>query len=235
MEMSVREFGPGSVLANGAELVGKREEGFVTHSRLFADALASSQTSRQIPGGVTVVFDGTVGDPSTKFFGVMKAELHEGFLKTADLQAEYVDDLFLSPKTKLYKIGLFISDGTQPRPDLPKGWSAIVYDSAMTASNRDAAATYFYSAFLGLDVPDNAAHQVKKFFDETRQFIKKSGLPEADKIDLYNGLYTYLKVDRTPTIQTTRFAEAYMDVDLAEDYLRNMRQQRFPTTRLIKI
>lgn len=234
MDMSIRDFGQGSVLANGMHLLTLRNHDFVQHSRAFADALAASQTSRQIPGGLMVVFDGTLGNPATSFFGVMKAELHDGFVKTDDLQAEFVSDLFLSPKTKLYKIGLFVSDGAVPRPDAPAGWIATVYDSTMTASQRDAAATYFYSAFLGLDIPDNAAQQVKKFFEQTRDFIKRTNLPEVEKVDLYNGLYSYLKLDRGNTVQTSRFAETYLEDELADDYIAHMRQQRFPTAAVAK-
>lgn len=234
MDMSVRDFGVGSVLANGENLLGLRNDAFVQHSRVFADALAAAQTSRQIPGGLMVVFDGTLGNPATPFFGVMKAELHDGFVKTDDLQAEFISDLFLSPKTKLYKIGLFVRDGANPRPPLPDGWHATVYDSTMTASQRDAAATYFYSTFLGLDIPDNAAQQVKRFFEQTRDFIKQANLPEVEKVDLYNGLYSYLKLDRGNTVQTSRFAETYLEDALADDYLAHMRQQRFPTAAVAK-
>jgi hypothetical protein len=86
-------------------------------------------------------------------------------VKTRDLQATFVNDLFLSPKTKLYKIGLFISEGSNPRPTLPQGWSAIVYDSAMTAAQRENAALYFHGRFLGLELPENSAQLVRKFFE----------------------------------------------------------------------
>ncbi|ENN89816.1 hypothetical protein RHSP_80971 [Rhizobium freirei PRF 81] len=234
MEMSVRVHGQGSVLANGVDALATNSDRFAQHSRLFADALASAQTSRQMPGGLVVVFDGTVGNPAAPFFAVMKAELHEGFVKTNDLQAQFVSDLFLSPKTKLYKIGIFISDGAHPRPALPEGWSAIVYDSAMTASQRDNAATYFYSGFLGLDIPVNAAQQVRKFFEETKAFIRAAELAEERRVDLYNGLYVYLKLDQGNIIQTSRFAETYMDEDLAEDYLTHMRRVRFPVAAVAK-
>lgn len=234
MDMTIRSHGQGSVLSNGVQLLASPNPEFVQQSQLFADALANAQTSRQMPGGLMVVFDGTVGTASTSFFGVMKAELHEGFIKTSDLQAQFVSDLFLSPKTKLYKIGIFISDGASPRPELPNGWNAIVYDSAMTASQRDNAATYFYSSFLGLDIPENAAQQVRKFFEQTRTFIKNSNLAEEDKVDLYNGLYSYLKLDRGNTVQTSHFAETFMDVDLADQYLSHMNREGFPTTAISK-
>lgn len=81
MEMAVREHGQGSVIATGADLVPTRNRDFVAHSPAFADALASAQGSRQIPGGLMVVFDGTIGNLPTPFFGLMKAELHEGIIR----------------------------------------------------------------------------------------------------------------------------------------------------------
>ncbi|WP_336945312.1 nucleoid-associated protein [Asaia sp. HN010] len=235
MKMAIREHGAGSVLSMGVDLVGTRlPADFTNVSRAFAHALATAQASRQIPGGLMVVFDGTLGYPETPFFGLMKAELHEGFIKTTDLQAQFVNDLFLSPKTKLYKVGLFVSNGDKPASNLPGGWQAIVYDSAMSAKLRDNAATYFYSTFLGLDIPQDAAQQVKKFFEHTKQFIKGANLPEDEKVDLFNGLYAYLKLDKGSTIQTSSFAEMYMNDDLADDYLLHMRKQHFPIEAISK-
>jgi hypothetical protein len=172
MEMDVLQFGPGSVIALGAAFVGANDHIFIDNSRSLAGGLAAAQGSRQIPGGVVAVFDGTVGFPSTPFFAVMKAELHEGFLKQANLQVSFVDSLFLSPKTKLYKIGFFVSDASPVRPALPGGWSSSVYDNQLSASQREGAATYFHSTFLGLAIPDSARHQVKQFFEKTRGFIR---------------------------------------------------------------
>lgn len=234
MEMSIRQHSVGSAVATGSALGALQDGQFVVASRQFADSLAAAQTSRAIPGGLVVVFDGTIGQPVTPFFAVMKAELHEGFIKTTDLQAQFVNDLFLSPKTKLYKIGIFISDGVQPRQPLPAGWSPIVYDSAMTASQRDAAATYFYSTFLGLDIPLNAAHQIKQFFEKTKTFIATSDLDPEAKVDLFNGLYTYLKLDQGNTVQTSQFADRFMPPDMADGYKRHMRQQHFPTSAVAK-
>lgn len=228
MEMAIRDFGPGSVLAMGTTLIGVSDAEFVQRSRAFADSLAAKQASRAIPGGLVVVFEGTHGHPAVPFFAVMKAELHGGFLKTNDLRAQFVKDLFLSPKTKLYKIGLFTSDGAAARPALPGGWSALLYDSVMTASRRDNAANYFHSSYLGLNIPENAAHRVRQFWEQTRGFIKSARISEEDKVDLYNGLATYLKVDRTPTIQVSRFAQTYMADELAEEYETHMRRERFP-------
>lgn len=226
MEMTIRRYDPGSVLEVGSRIVPSSDSDFLTISKLMADGLADAQRSRQIPGGLVVTFDGRVGHPGRPFFAVMKAELHEGFLKTKDLQATFVDDLFLSPKTKLYKIGFFDHNGT--RAPLPGGWSAVVYDSAMTAAQRDNAAHYFHNDFLGLDIPENSAHRVKQFFDSTRNFIKNSSATDEEKVDLYNSLYTYLKVDRSPTIQVSDFADNYFPDELADAYVAQMHGDHFP-------
>lgn len=228
VDMAIVDHNEGSVIALGAAFLTAREPGFIRNSRLMAEKLAGAQTSRAIPGGLVVVFDGTVGNPRRRFFGVMKAELHEGFLKGADLQATFVENLFLSPKTKLYKIGLFVSDGATPRPNLPEGWMATIYDTQISATQRDSAATYFHRTFLGLELPSNSAQQVKQFFKLTKQFIEDADLDSEQKTDLHNSLYTYLKVDREETVQTSRFAERFMDDDTADEYVAHMRRSRFP-------
>jgi hypothetical protein len=228
MEMSIRDFGAGSVAARGSHIVNVHDADFVSHSRAFADALATAQASRGIPGGLVVVFDGTLGYPNRPYFAVMKAELHDGFLKTGDLQAQFVSSLFLSPGTKLYKIGIFISGGIGPDPELPMGWQPIVYDSLMSATRREAAATYFHSTFLGLDVPEDSAQRVRQFFQKTREFIKAADIDQESRIDLHNSLYTYLKVDQRPTIQVQEFAHTYMPDALNDDYQAFMARERFP-------
>lgn len=233
MEMTINQYGPGSVAALGSGIVGADDAEFLFQSREFANLLTRAQISRQYPGGLVVVFDGTVGHPAANYFGIMKAELHEGFLKQNNLQATFVDSLFLSPKTKLYKIGLFVSS-RQPQPTLPADWKAIVYDSQLTAAQRDGAALYFHERFLGLAIPENSAHQTKAFFLKTRDFIAGSDLEENEKVDLYNSLYTYLKVDRSPTIQVGFFADNYLPDDIGDEYRQYMRRENFPETAISK-
>lgn len=234
MQMAIRDFAAGSAVAIGQELVGLGDADFVTRSREYADKLAAAQTSRRIPGGLVVVFDGTVGHPATPFFAVMKAELYDGFMKTGNLQATFVSSLFLSPGTKLYKIGLFVGDGAQPRPALPSGWNPFVYDSLMTGTRREAAATYFHSNFLGLDIPEDAAQRVRQFFEKTKDFIRAAPIDQGNKVDLFNGLYTYLKVDQTPTIQVNQFATTYLPDGLSQTYLDFMNVQNFPAGAIAK-
>ena len=120
---------------------------------------------------------------------------------------------------------MFVSDGHDPRPELPAGWSAAVYDSQMTSTQRENAALYFHERFLGLQIPDDSAHQVKRFFQKTREFIKAANLNEEAKVDLYNGLYTYLKIDRGTTIGVDQFADRFMPESLLDNYRDYMRRE----------
>ncbi|WP_232631531.1 nucleoid-associated protein [Methylobacterium sp. Leaf118] len=233
MEMALRLTDATSIAGRGVAIVDADDEDFVQQSRSFADLLAEAQVSRQIPGGLTVVFDGTVGYPERHFFGIMKAELHEGFMKQNNMQATFVDSLFLSPKTKLYKIGLFIG-GEADSPIPVEDWKPTVYDYQLTSSHRDGAAAYFHSAYLGLDVPQNSAQQVKKFFDTTKAYIKSAQIPQSDKVDLYNSLYSYLKTEQAPTVQVGHFADTYLPPALRGTYVDHMRRERVPDAAIAK-
>lgn len=228
MQMAIDSHGPGSVAVLGAAASSAGDDEYVAQSRAFADLLAAAQTSRGYPGGLVVVFDGTVGHPARRFFGIMKAEMHDAFLKGANLQATFVDSVFLSPKTKLYKIGIFVANN-QPPGAMPDGWTATVYDAQLTATQRDNAALYFHESFLGLQFPANSAQQTKHFYQKTRAFIASAAIDEEQRVGLYNGLYSYLKLDRSPTLQVGMFANTYMDDDVADEYRSHMRRERFPS------
>lgn len=234
MEMAIRNSADGDAVQIGASIIEMDDAGFVEASRQFADNLAAAQNSQRIPGGLVVVFEGTVGHPAKRYFGVMKAELHEGLQKLDDLQAVFVNNLFLSKGTKLYKIGFFILDDLQEVIEFPDNWKPHLYDQLLTSSRRDGAANYFFSGFLGLDIPEDSAHRVRQFFEKTREFIRSSGATTEIKTDLYNGLYTYLKVDQRPTIQVQQFAQDYFSPELSDNYTNFMRGQNFPTRAIDK-
>jgi hypothetical protein len=211
MDMTIAKFDVGSAVSLAAELsVAAGDGNFVVESQAVADRLAGAQQSRAIPGGVLAVFTGSAGNPRRPLVGYIKAELHGGFRRAPNLMIEYIKTLFMTPQTKLYKIGLFSHDGGAARP-LPNGWNAAVYDSHMSLSNPEGAARYFFEGFLGLELPQSAPRMTRKFWEGTRQFIQSSALPEERKADLLTGLYSYLKIDQAPAIEVSVFANAYLD------------------------
>jgi hypothetical protein len=109
-----------------------------------------------------------------------------------------------------------------------------VYDSLMTTRNREGAAKYFYGTFLGCRMPVNSAYLTRSFFDLTREFILQLSMGPDVKDDLLTSLYTYLKVDQTPTIQVNSFSTAYLPNEAQDDYANYMRSKSFPLTAVQK-
>ena len=232
MEMTIADGSAGNVPNIAAKLVKASDAQFIQQSQAIADQLTAKQISRSLPGGIVVVFSGTVGSPGRPFLGIIKAETQSGFLrevKRGTLDASYLKDLFLTPAAKLYKIGIFVHADLAADPKaFPAGWRAFVFDSHMSNANRNGAAQYFYEAFLCCVIPQNGAFLTKVFFDHTKAFIKDLDLPQEKRADLMTGLYTYLKIDNTPTVSVNSFAKNFLTADAADAFERFMRQKKFP-------
>lgn len=226
-QMSIRDYGSDSLFSKAHEICGAHETDFIAGSKSIADSLADAQTSRAIPAGLCVVFDGQAGYPSRPFIGVMKAETHEGFQKGHDLAVTFIKDLFLTPQAKLYKIGIFIAergDGTQ----FPKDWNAYLYDERMSSARREAAATYFHDSFLGLEIPEDSAQLTRRFFESAREFVDSTNLDPQSKIDLHNAIYNTLKTDQRPDVQPTEFRDNYVPSELHDLFDQAMKRGKVP-------
>ena len=109
IEMRIYETGPGKFQGHAHDAIAlETPEEFLDASRTFADGLASAQKAQNLPGGVVVVFRGTTGRENNPFLAVIKAEVQEGFrrhLVKGVLTTEFVNDLFMTRATRLYKIG----------------------------------------------------------------------------------------------------------------------------------
>lgn len=234
MEMTIVGAGADSAVTIARDLLAAPDDAsFAIVSQRVADLLTSAQLSRNIPGGVLAVFSGTAGNPQQPVVGFIKAELHGGFRRGANLTVEYLKTLFMTPQTKLYKIGVFGYDGGAVRP-LPEGWTASVYDNQMSAMNRDGAARYFFEGFLGLDFPKSAARMTRKFWEGTSAFIQSAPVTEEKRSDLLTGLYSYLRVDQAQTVDVATFANSYLDQDLRTNYRNHMQAEGFPTNAVAK-
>ncbi|MET4179480.1 hypothetical protein ABIB94_001572 [Bradyrhizobium sp. JR7.2] len=231
MELEIAESGPNSAVAQAGSLVGKPDRAFIAGSAKFADKLANAQQAKNLPGGIVVVFTGTVSASPRPFVAIIKAEKQSGF-RERGTAIQYLTDLFLTPASKLYKIGFFTL--VDARRNLPEAWSAHVYDSHMTQRNREGAAKYFYGTFLGCRLPENSAYLTRSFFENTREFIRQLPVEPEVKDDLLTSLYTYLKVDQTPIIQVNSFSTAYLPNDAHDQYTNYMRSKNFPLTAVQK-
>ena len=217
------------------------DETFSVSSYDIAKMLTDAQHRKGIPGGIVVVFSGTQGPKNAAFVGIIKAELHTGYEKATndkgEISLKFVEEILLTPAAKLYKTAGFFerSEAIPDSDDLNDKWAVMVSDSQINKTDGKAAAQYFYANFLGCDYPETSARTTKHFYEKTSKFISNLGVSASEKSDLFNALTTYLKVDNSSTISTSKFAENYLtDPDAQDEYTSYMKKAGLPSTAFTK-
>lgn len=226
VEMAIAKTAAGSFLAVAEGLEAATDRDFLQQSQVVATKLAEAQTLRVIPGGMLMAFDGTATAQNTPFVAVLKAETQSGFRKdTPQSTMQFFNDLFLTPTTRLYKVGIMLhSDATLARE---AGWRAFVFDSNISASNREAAAIYFYDTFLGCQLKSDGPYETAKFFDLTKEYVRGSSLQPDEKRNVMDSLNVFIRDVQTPTFTAREFAETYLPVEIRDNYDQFMATKRF--------
>lgn len=210
------------------------DEVFIEMSALIANKLADAQLTPTPTEGFLFVITGTSGIHSKRFIALMKAEPQEGFSVQDGVGISFslLDNLVLTPASKLYKVGLFIEHDSGVSNELDAaGWAAHLYDDNMSQANREKASIYFYEAFLGCALPKDNAYRTRQFYDLTEKFISALVEPPEAKSDLKTALYTYLKVDASTNVSAEDFANNFFANDAARmtQYKNHMTMHDFPT------
>ncbi|MCH8617763.1 nucleoid-associated protein [Undibacterium sp. TS12] len=94
------------------QIIDHDNDTFASSSFDIAKKLTDAQQKKSIPGGIVVVFTGTQGYPSKKFLGIIKAEIHSAYekeinKKTKEISLKFVEEVLLTPGSKLYKTAAF--------------------------------------------------------------------------------------------------------------------------------
>lgn len=235
LQMRIVRSGAGSFLEVAESLLGSSDAAFLAGSRDIATKLSEAQMARRIPGGMVIVFDGTIGAAPVPFVGVIKAEVQQGFRRSvAGTQAviEFLNNIFLTPATRLYKVGLMAFDDiSKAKPD---GRRAFIFDSNISASNREAAATYFYEGFLGCALPSDGPYETMKFFDLTKEFIRGSDLDPEKKRDVIDSLFVFVRDEQDPTFTADQFGSRFLPAGMQDTYADFMNQKRFTPDAVVR-
>ncbi|MHC4051368.1 nucleoid-associated protein [Bradyrhizobium sp. 25ACV] len=233
--MQIAKFEAGSHFHNVCELLEATDEEFLEFSRRIPNRLADEQRHSNIPGGVVLVFDGTVGGADHKFVGVIKAEKQTGFRRYKSREktlTEFLDDLFLTAAQRLYKVALFVRMDESLPPQ--EGWHAYVFDTNISPTHRETAAQYFYEGFLGCELPQDGAYETARFFDLTRDYVKQSGLPTEKRRDIVDALHTYVKAENGKTFSSNEFAEKYLPVEHRDSFSNFLSAKKFPMRAVVR-
>lgn len=235
IQMRIARFGADSFTALAEGLIGLSDADFLIRSKEVALKLAEAQLGRRIPGGMLIVFDGTVGATNVPFIGVIKAETQAGFRRSRDgarTVVEFLQNIFLTPATRLYKIGMILFDDCAAIT--PAGRRAFVFDSNISVSNREAAAAYFYDSFLGCALPSDGPYETAKFFDLTKEYIRRSDLEPERKRDVIDSLYVFVRDEQDPTFTTDQFGERFLPAEMRDVYDEFMRGRKFTPNAVVR-
>lgn len=235
IQMRIIKHGADSFLRMAESIINKSDEEFISGSKMIANKLVDSQSSRRIPSGVLIVFEGTVGTSEIPFIGAIKAETQAGFRRAQSgekVVVEFLKNIFLTPAARLYKIGLMLfDDTTKPTPE---GRRAFVFDSNISISHREAAATYFYETFLGCALPNDGAYETVRFFDLTKDFVRKSDMETEKKRTILDSLYVFVRDEQEPTFTADQFGSRYLPAELQDDYANFLESKKFTSNAVVR-
>lgn len=221
VEMALKNKSEGSTFALVKRLLVANEAEFISTSRAAATNLSSVQTSIAFPGGLLMVFSGTVGAPEKRYTGFLKAEPQNGFrqgVQDGRNILEFLNKLFLTPDAKVYKIGMFIENDAEAHSESPEnGFRYFLFDANITSKETAKAATYFYESFLGFTLLQSGAKTTRKFIEVTKNFINQMSVDEETKLDLRSALTTYMRVDQNSVASVNDFGERYFSDPSTKD------------------
>jgi hypothetical protein len=236
IEMDVVNTGNDSAFQLGASILSADESQFIDVSKTMAYKLAEAQSSRTMPGGIVLIFSGITGLNNHACWGIIKAEIQEGFVKenvSEALLLRYITDLLLTPQQRLYKLGIFIEIGNSDAVGTARSatdFKNFVYDHNITRNETQHAAYYFYRDFLGCSYSPTNKKLTLDFYNETKNFIKSCDLPSEDKQELGTALFTYMKVSQEQIVHVEEFADQYFPgVEVRQQYIDHMTGKAFPT------
>lgn len=241
LQMDIVEHGEHSVFKYVAPFFSshKRDQDFIEMSQNVTNKLVEAQSTRRMPGGVVVIFEGKTGIHSDKYIGIIKAEEDNGFtLESSDkkLLLKYITDLLLTKNQKIYKVAVIIDKNSGEAERKPEDVSVYIYDSNNNVALADARITYFYSAFMGCTFQKSSKILTRNFYNSTKLFINTSkDIITEDKIDLMGALYSYLKHNVSPNINTNEFAELYLQSpEVKDQYSKFMEKREIPANNIHK-
>ena len=235
LQMDIIKHDPGSFLDIADGLIGSTEPDFIEGSKRIAHKLAGEQRDRRHPGGMLIVFEGTTGAAAIPFLGAIKAETQPGFRRSRQdgrRVVEFLNDIFLSPATRLYKIGMMLRD--HPNSSRPTGWRAFVFDSNISVKDREAAAAYFYEGFLGCALPRDGAYETARFFDLTKEFVVSSPMEPEQKRSAIGSLFVFVRDNLLPTFTADDFATQHLPAAMHDPYGKFLDRKNFAKSAVVR-
>lgn len=162
--------------------------------------------------------------------GIIKAEVHEGFLienNKIGSSLRLLSDLIFTPQNKLYKIGLFIHrTGLLSPPISHEDILCFLYDTNATKQSNNPA-HYFYQDFLGLCRINDSAAKTSDFYSKVEEFFQGNFGDPIQAFNLRTALRTYLFIEKSSQINVNEFSSRYLPKHLQDHFNKYMKMNGF--------
>jgi nucleoid-associated protein YejK len=222
IEVAIVDSDEHSYFQVGARILNTNDLDFLSLSKALADRLAQKQANRDLAASKLIIVQGIAGQNSSKFLAAIKADLQDGFTDDRDRGVTHLENLFLTPSQRLYKIGFLLEVvASAPNQDSlydERNYKLYLYDHLLTALETRKAAYYFYRDFLGADILQSDKKLTRDFYDLSTAFINGAPVDQERKVELLDALRTELRSNRG-LINTRNFAVVNLDPELQQQYL----------------
>lgn len=212
-----------TVVACAARLIAD-PSALVETSHVIAQRLDEVQTGRNPPGLLAVII-GTVD--GNRCASVLKLEREEGLRFKIEVvngrhvvDLEFLRDLTLTDKTKVFKTSLLVAENDHPGPGTITG---RVSDDQSGAKPTAGVATFFLGTFLGCRLRDNPEKTTLEFVQAADVFINEH-VRNPEKRGRYQVALLATLQDQTSEIRPRSFARSQLDAPDRPVFLDRIRE-----------
>lgn len=188
----------------------------VTLSKDLASKLANAQTGA-MSSGLLVVMEGSHG--SDPLLAVMKLEKEEGARAAsaevdgkATYSVEYLKDLFLTGRTRVFKVAVFVSRDEAI-------WAGWISDPQSKGSN---VADFFVETFLECRLSNDPTIATKRFHEEAERFVNDH-VTDAEKKYRYETALVAELNRSDAEVNLAKFATANLDAEDRQHFVDALR------------
>ena len=213
----------------------KNDDDFVKLSQKMATYLYDCQT-RVNPPGLLAVIEVSIAKQSGLV--ILKLEKEEGIRIEQNksngqvtFDVEYISNILLSEKNRIFKAGLFYLDGNNINIDNIYIYITDNQNSKYSQSNK--IASFFLKDFLGCQLRDNPSVITQKFFNQTESFINKLLDQPEEQATSYLALLAELRSGDN-YLSPESFGDKYFQPDKKQQYIDNLKQAGIPTNEFAK-
>lgn len=203
-------------------------QSFVSNSQIIATHLYDVQKMNNAPGVLAIAetrYDNLRG------LAIVKLEHEEGaralpidYRGEPTFNVEYLEDLMMTSKTRVFKAALFVQRGTS-LDDI----EGLVSDNQRATGAKSGIAEFFLHSFLGCHLLDDPAKVTRDFFDAVQTWINSVVMDPSKRIDYTIALLAEMQ-RRSNAIDPNSFATGHLAPEDCQDFVDHLANHAVPTT-----